>query len=97
MPDSDESDDDVDGGLTSDAEVQELTVGLNQVLYNFLTFLDHFSLKRSSESMEVAIQQLIDLTHMETSKFIHHTGTVIDEQQWNVKFWRSRLCNSAKG
>ncbi len=73
MPDSDESDDDVDGGLSSDAEVQELTVGLNQVLYNFLTFLDHFSLKRSSESMEVAIQQLIDLTHMETSKLIKST------------------------
>ena len=70
LPDSDDSDmDDLDGGgLTSDVEVQELTIGLNRVLFDFLIFLDHFSLKRSSESMEAAVQQLVDLTHMETSE-----------------------------
>ena len=71
FPDSDDSDmDDLDGSLTSEAEVQELTVGLNRVLFDFLLFLDNFSLKRSSESMEVAVQQLVDLTHMETSKHL---------------------------
>ena len=71
FPDSDDSDmDDLDGSLTSEAEVQELTVGLNRVLFDFLLFLDNFSLKRSSESMEVAVQQLVDLTHMETSNHL---------------------------
>ena len=39
-----------------------------QVLYNLLTTLDRFSLKRSEESLECTVQQLVDLTQLETSK-----------------------------
>jgi hypothetical protein len=56
-PNSDDSDDDLDSGLTSEAEVKELTVGLNLVLYDFIKFLlEGFSLKRSAESMELTVQ-----------------------------------------
>ena len=62
-----EMSDDEDGGLTP-AELQQLTSGLNKVLYYLLVMLDHFSLKRSRESMEVTVQELVNLTHMETSE-----------------------------
>ena len=60
--------DDEDGSILSQSDVQSLTSGLNKVLYHLLIMLDHFSLKRSRESMEVTVQELVDLTHMETSK-----------------------------
>ena len=65
--DSDSDSDDAESNLSPE-EVQELTISLNEVLFDFLLFLDQFSLKRSVESMEVTIQQLVSLTHLETSK-----------------------------
>ena len=62
--DSDESDD--DDGTLSPGDVQHLTNGLNNVLYNFLTMLDFCPLKRSPESLELTIQELVELTHLET-------------------------------
>ena len=46
----------------------QVTSSLNKVLYHLLVMLDHFSLKRSRESMEVTVQELVNLTHMETSE-----------------------------
>lgn len=43
-----------------------MTSSLNKALYDYLIFLDHCSLKRSFESMESSIQELVELTHMET-------------------------------
>lgn len=63
MMDWDDSDD--DDGLTP-AEVNELTSGLNRSLYSFLTMLDHCPLKRSPESLEQTIAELVELTHLET-------------------------------
>ena len=63
MMDWDDSDD--DEGLTP-AEVNELTSGLNRSLYSFLTMLDHCPLKRSPESLEQTIAELVELTHLET-------------------------------
>ena len=66
LPNSDDSDDDLENGL-SEAEVRGLTEGLNRVLFDFIMFfLESFSLKRSQESLEVTVQHLVDLTHMET-------------------------------
>ena len=36
------------------------------MLFHFLTFLDHCSLKRSAESLDNSIQEMVDLTHLET-------------------------------
>ena len=64
MMDWDDSDEE-DGSLTP-AEVNELTNGLNRVLYSFLTMLDHCPLKRSPESLEQTVAELVELTHLET-------------------------------
>lgn len=64
LVDWDDSDDD-DGTLTP-AEISELTVALNRVLYSCLTMLDHCPLKRSPESLELTIMELVELTHLET-------------------------------
>jgi hypothetical protein len=70
LPDSDSDGDDLDGGLT-ESEVRELTVGLNEVLHDLLSFfLENFSLKRSSGSLERTVQHLVDLTHTETREFL---------------------------
>ena len=36
------------------------------MLFHFLAFLDHCSLKRSAESLDNSIQEMVDLTHLET-------------------------------
>ena len=42
-----------------------------QVLYNLLITLDNFSMKRLEESLELTVQHLVDLTHIETSKYLY--------------------------
>ena len=42
-----------------------------QVLYNLLITLDNFSMKRLEESLELTVQYLVDLTHIETSKYLY--------------------------
>ena len=51
----------------SPGEVQELTAGLNNALYSFLIMLDHCPLKRSQESLDQTILELVELTHLETA------------------------------
>jgi hypothetical protein len=63
-----DADDDAEAGLLPQGEIQTLTNSLNKVLYHFLVFLEHSSLKRSIESLEASIQELVDLTHLETGK-----------------------------
>ena len=59
--------DEEEEGLTP-KESQDLTNGLLQVLNSLLLMLDHCPLKRSQESLELTISELVDLTHLETSK-----------------------------
>lgn len=54
--------------MLTDHEISSLTNSLNGVIFDFQVFLDHCSLKRSVESMEQTVQELIELTHLETSK-----------------------------
>ena len=61
--------DEEEEGLTP-RESQDLTNGLLQVLNSLLLMLDHCPLKRSQESLELTISELVDLTHLETSKEI---------------------------
>ena len=37
-----------------------------KVLFHYLEFLDNCSLKRSAESLDNSIQEMVDLTHLET-------------------------------
>ena len=53
--------------MLTDHEISSLTNSLNSVIFDFQIFLDHCSLKRSVESMEQTLQELIELTHLETS------------------------------
>lgn len=62
----DDSDPELDPSLLSPAEIQRLTISLNRVLYHFLHLLDHCPLKRSAESLEVTVQELVELTRLET-------------------------------
>ena len=62
----DESDPDLDSSLVGPAEIQRLTNLLNRVLFHFLHLLDHCPLKRSAESLEVTVQELVELTRLET-------------------------------
>ena len=65
--DWDDSDDDAnDQSLLNPNEIQSLTSHLNGVLFHFLLFLDHMELKRSAESLEMAVQEMVELTHLET-------------------------------
>lgn len=64
--DFDCSDED-DPGLLSEREIRDLTNALNAVIYDFHVFLDHHPLKRSLESMELTVSELVELTHLETS------------------------------
>eukprot|EP00095_Tigriopus_kingsejongensis_P003824 maker-scaffold2482_size15237-snap-gene-0.3 protein:Tk03824 transcript:maker-scaffold2482_size15237-snap-gene-0.3-mRNA-1 annotation:"condensin-2 complex subunit d3" len=64
--DFDLSDDDESHGL-SEAEVSELANALNGVIYDFHVFLDHHPLKRSLESLELTVSELVELTHLETT------------------------------
>ena len=61
----DDSDD--EGGTLSAGEVQDLTDGLNHALYSVLVMLDHCPLKRSQESLDQTILELVELTHLETA------------------------------
>ena len=62
-----DGDGDDDATTLSPAELQSLTSTLNRTLFHLLEFLNHFSLKRSRESLEVTVQELVDLTHLETN------------------------------
>ena len=64
ISDWDESDD--EEGTLSPNEVNELTSGMNRVLYSFLVMLDHCPLKRSQESLDQTVVELVELTHLET-------------------------------
>ena len=66
--DFDLSGDDDEPGMLTVHEFSSLTNSLNSVIFDFLIFLDHCSLKRSIESMEQTVQELIELIHLETSK-----------------------------
>ena len=72
--------DEEEEGLTP-RESQDLTNGLLQVLNSLLLMLDHCPLKRSQESLELTISELVDLTHLETSKeilfFLFHEKKII--------------------
>ena len=56
----------MDPSLLPASEIQALTNSLNRVLYHFLHMLEHCSLKRSAESLEVTMQELVELTRLET-------------------------------
>ncbi|TRY62148.1 hypothetical protein TCAL_11306, partial [Tigriopus californicus] len=56
-----------EAGMLSEREVRDLTNALNAVIYDFHVFLDHHPLKRSLESMELTVSELVELTHLETS------------------------------
>uniref|UniRef100_A0A0K2TBV8 NonSMC condensin II complex, subunit D3 [Callithrix jacchus] n=1 Tax=Lepeophtheirus salmonis TaxID=72036 RepID=A0A0K2TBV8_LEPSM len=62
--DSDGSDDEMTELLSPD-QIRVLTKSLNSVLDNFLFYLSHSSLKRSPESLDLTIAELVDLTHLE--------------------------------
>lgn len=66
LSDADWDDSDDELGTLTPHEVQELTGGLNRVLFSFLTMLDHCPLKRSQESLDQTVIELVELTHLET-------------------------------
>jgi condensin-2 complex subunit D3 len=86
--DWDESDED-DGTLTP-GEVKDLTTGLNRALFSFLTMLDYCPLKRSPESLELTIQELVELTHLETGTL--SSPSPIMKLKINIKFFVNRIC-----
>ena len=65
---NDLEDSDEEEGYLTQRESEELTKGLNRTLSSLLLMLDNYPLKRSLESLELTIIELVELTHLETSK-----------------------------
>lgn len=102
MSELDWNDSDEEDGQLTPGEVTDLTSGLNKVLFHFLTLLDHCSLKRSQESLELSVQELVELTHLETGfanlDFGHHLRrSDLSALAYNAYIGLQKLCAPLHG